>query len=72
VPFRGFWLSAPLEVLEGRIRERARDASDATVEVVRRQIAGGEPETSWTRLDAGLPLDALVEQARAAIVPATE
>ena len=67
VPFRGVWLSAPLEVLESRIRERAADASDATVEVVRRQMAGGEPPTSWTRLDAAAPLDRLVAEALAAL-----
>jgi predicted kinase len=65
VPFQGYWLSAPLAVLEDRILARHDDASDATVEVVRRQVANGETQTTWRRLDAALSLDALAAQALA-------
>ncbi|HKY94871.1 MAG TPA: AAA family ATPase, partial [Kiloniellales bacterium] len=67
VAFQGYWLSAPLPVLEERIRARLADASDATVEVVRRQAANGEAETAWLRLDAAAPLDELAERAIAAL-----
>jgi aminoglycoside phosphotransferase family enzyme/predicted kinase len=67
VPFQGFWLSAPLPVLEERIRARQGDASDATVEVVRRQVANGEAASAWTRLDAAAPLDRLARQALEAL-----
>ena len=36
LPFAGLWLDAPLSVLELRLEARANDASDATVEVLRR------------------------------------
>ena len=65
VAFQGYWLSAPLAVLEDRILARHDDASDATVEVVRRQVANGETQTTWRRLDAALSLDALAAQALA-------
>jgi len=65
VPFHGFWLTAPLAVLEARIGARRGDASDATVEVVRRQVANGAGDTRWQRLDAAQPIDALADQALA-------
>jgi len=67
VPFQGYWLSAPLAVLEGRIDARRGDASDATVAVVRRQVASGEQPTDWLRLDAAAPLDEIAAQALAAL-----
>lgn len=38
VPFAGFWLDAPKSVLEGRILARRGGASDATVDVLHRQL----------------------------------
>jgi predicted kinase len=51
-PFVGIWLEAPVPVLEARIARRARDASDATVEVLRRTLAADPGPIAWTRLDA--------------------
>src|SRR5579885_75849 len=39
VPFDGVWLRAPAEILESRVGKRTKDASDADVGVLRRQIA---------------------------------
>lgn len=52
VPFAGFWLEAPAEFLEARLRARLRDASDATVEVLRKQLARDPGRIEWHRLDA--------------------
>jgi aminoglycoside phosphotransferase family enzyme/predicted kinase len=50
VAFDGVWLQAPAEVLLARVDARAGDASDATAEVVRAQIAAaGAPD--WPTLD---------------------
>jgi uncharacterized protein len=54
VPFRGLWLYANPETLLERVARRREDASDATPEVVRRQLAGdpGPLTADWTRIDA--------------------
>lgn len=68
VPFAGFWLDAPAETLVARVAARQGDASDATVEVVRRQLAGGPPsDHGWRALAAGGDLAAVVAEARAAL-----
>ena len=53
VPFHGAWLEAPATVLEARVGGRVGDASDATVDVLRDQIArhGGDV-VGWTKVDA--------------------
>lgn len=51
VPFEGVWLEAPLPVLEDRVAGRTGDASDATVEVLRGQLEGLDPEIPWRRID---------------------
>jgi hypothetical protein len=53
VPFRGLWLTAPREVLLARVGARVRDASDATPDVVERQLAGDVGPMSWDEVDAG-------------------
>ncbi|MBS0562079.1 MAG: AAA family ATPase [Proteobacteria bacterium] len=53
VPFLGLWLHAPLPVLEARVSARQGDASDATVEVLRRaHAANPAPPADWTAIDA--------------------
>nr|WP_169728436.1 bifunctional aminoglycoside phosphotransferase/ATP-binding protein [Geminicoccus roseus] len=53
VRFRGLWLEAPPAVLEARVAARTGDASDATVEVLRRQLDQiDRAAVSWTRVDA--------------------
>lgn len=52
VPFTGVWLEAPAAVLELRVGERSGDASDADVEVVRRQLSYDLGNIAWIRVDA--------------------
>ncbi len=49
VPFKGFWLEAPLEVLMERVNRRVGDPSDATASVLQRQ-ADRATNTEWQRL----------------------
>jgi hypothetical protein len=52
VPFSGVWLEAPEEVMMSRLAARQDDASDATPEVVRRQLEADLGDVAWHRLDA--------------------
>ncbi|MFQ6018147.1 MAG: AAA family ATPase [Kiloniellaceae bacterium] len=51
VPFTGLWLEAPEDVLCGRVTARRDDASDATPDVVRRQLDADPGPLTWHRLD---------------------
>lgn len=51
VPFEGVWLQAPTEVLQARVRGRAADASDATVETIALQQRRDLGPIDWLRLD---------------------
>ena len=66
VPFVGLWLEAPAAVLTARIAARRDDASDATVDVLKRQLAYDLGPMSWTRVDAGGALEAVIAAARRA------
>jgi aminoglycoside phosphotransferase family enzyme len=55
-PFTGLWLEAPEALLAARLEARGSDASDAGVEVMRRQRAAVAGEIGWARLDAAAPL----------------
>ena len=59
VPFAGFWLDAPVEVLAQRIAVRRGDPSDADEAVMRAQVARGNEGVGWTRLDAGQGVEAM-------------
>jgi len=52
VEFHGLWLTAPQAILESRIRQRSGDASDATVEVLHRQMNQVTPPSHWTEISA--------------------
>ena len=52
VPFCGLWLHAALAELERRIAARAHDASDATVDVLRRTAAADAGPVRWRIIDA--------------------
>jgi aminoglycoside phosphotransferase family enzyme/predicted kinase len=52
VPFQGFWLDAPLEVLRARVAARTGDASDADVAVLERAAIADTGPVGWARLDA--------------------
>jgi aminoglycoside phosphotransferase family enzyme/predicted kinase len=62
--FCGFWLDAPMPILEARLRARRHDASDADVAVLRRQRAAATEATTWHRLDASDAPEAVLDQAR--------
>jgi len=51
-PFQGFWLEAPLSVLQARIEARQNDASDADLAVLQATAARGCGPIDWARLDA--------------------
>lgn len=61
VPFRGFWLDAPPEVLATRVASRVADASDADAEVVARQRQRQPNTVGWMRIDATPPPDRIVD-----------
>ena len=63
VPFTGLWLTAPVEVLIGRIAHRRADASDATAAVVMLQADEPSGEIEWTALDASRPIRTLAAAA---------
>jgi predicted kinase len=67
VPFQGLWLSAPADVLEHRIAERQTDASDATPEVLRRQLRADPGPIAWSRLDVSGSPDEILDAARTAL-----
>jgi predicted kinase len=63
LPFTGLWLEAPEDVICGRVKARNDDASDATPEVVRRQLDADLGPLSWHRLDTTGTRDAVVTAA---------
>jgi predicted kinase len=69
VVFRGLWLEAPPSQLLDRVRARRGDASDATPEVVRRQLAcdTGPLTTNWVSIDAGGNAAATLAKVREAL-----
>lgn len=52
VPFHGLWLEAPAQVLKDRVAARTGDASDATPDVVARQLQDDWGPISWRRCDS--------------------
>jgi aminoglycoside phosphotransferase family enzyme len=64
VPFEGFWLEAPKEILESRIGARLRDASDADTSVLRQQLTYDVGQIGWRRLDATRDLSVNVRAPR--------
>ncbi|HEX5999680.1 MAG TPA: AAA family ATPase [Hyphomicrobiaceae bacterium] len=66
VPFQGLWLQAPAPQLIERVTTRTDDASDATSDVVRQQLARGigRMSATWSVVDAGASASAAVETAR--------
>jgi predicted kinase len=70
VPFAGFWLEAPRDTLVRRVSARQGDASDATPQVVARQLTYELRDISWHRLAADR-LPSAVLQAAEQLLPAT-
>ncbi len=67
VPFVGLWLDAPARVLKDRVTARTGDASDATADVVARQLGYDLGDITWHRLDAGGTFEATCAKAVALI-----
>lgn len=67
VPFSGLWLEAPASLAAGRLERRVNDASDATADVLDRQLRVDAGTVAWTKLDAAVPLDDLVATARSRV-----
>ena len=67
VPFDGLWLDAPPELSMARIRERRANVSDATPEVLERQLSYDLGDITWTRIDSSPPKDQTLAAGRAAL-----
>jgi uncharacterized protein len=68
VPFTGLWLDAPAETMRARIAGRRGDASDASAEILDRQLAHNPGALDWIGIDAGGDLDATLRAARRAMM----
>ena len=62
VPFRGYWLHAPEDLLISRVIARQHDPSDATAEVVRMQVTRACGQIDWVHLDASRPAYAIRDE----------
>ncbi len=67
VPFSGLWLNAPTELLEARIHARRGDASDATIDVLHRQLRAGDVPRDWRLVDASGSEQHTLDAAKAAM-----
>ncbi len=65
VRFLGLWLEAPLAELEARIAARRRDASDATVAVLRAAAASNPQAGDWVAIDAAAAASAQAQACEA-------
>jgi aminoglycoside phosphotransferase family enzyme/predicted kinase len=65
VPFQGLWLSAPEDILVQRVAARRGDVSDATVDVLRQQLATDPGALTWPPLDVSESADVVAAHARA-------
>ncbi len=60
VSFAGIWLDAPSDVLRARVAARPSGQSDATPDVLKKQLAKGAEELTWQVVDATRPVDAVI------------
>ncbi len=67
VPFGAVWLRAPDATLLSRVKARRHDASDATPDVVQRQLSTVSPPVDWTSLDATGAVDTTTGRVRTAL-----
>jgi uncharacterized protein len=65
VSFQGLWLTAPEDVLVRRVSARRGDASDATPDVLRQQLATDPGPSTWPTVDVSGPPEEVAERARA-------
>src|SRR5260370_39307032 len=64
VPFTGLWLDAPPDTMWARISARTGDASDASAEVLYRQLQHDPGALDWHRIDASGGPEATLAAAR--------
>jgi len=67
VPFMGIWLHAKPPTLFARVDARRGDASDATVDIVRAQLADQNGSANWVWVDADGAIAATVARVAGAI-----
>src|SRR6185369_1428230 len=67
VPFSGLWLAAPAPAMEHRLRARRNDASDASPEILARQLRVDAGPMDWTIIDADIGAEACRAAGRAAV-----
>lgn len=60
VPFAGIWLDVPADRLFERVASRQNDPSDATSDVVQRQLASDTGPLTWHRVSAAGTVDEVV------------
>ena len=65
VPFTGIWLTAPEAVLMKRVNARRGDASDATKDVVAKQLTYDAGKIGWRQIDADAPPAEILRRALA-------
>jgi uncharacterized protein len=65
--FDGLWLEVPLTLRIERIDGRSDDASDATVEVARRQASMELGDLSWARIEASGDAPSTIKNAQDAL-----
>lgn len=72
LPFAGFWLEADPVILWQRVGERRGGPSDATVDVLSRQLQRNATQLAWRRVDAGRkPAEIVAEIVRLSELPKT-
>ncbi|CCG41213.1 conserved hypothetical protein [Magnetospirillum molischianum DSM 120] len=64
LPFTGFWLEVAPEIAAARIVQRRPDVSDATPEVLSRQLTYSTGPIAWARIDSGQDKPATLAAAR--------
>lgn len=62
IAFTGIWLEADAETLKARIAARPQGQSDATTDILERQLAKDIGEINWIRLATTVPTTELVER----------
>ena len=67
VAFTGIWLEAPRATLRQRVGSRKDDVSDATPEIVDRQLAYDLGKQNFAVIDAGKPLEQVIRSCLAKI-----
>lgn len=67
VPFQGLWLRAPVEVMEQRVRQRRRNVSDATADVIHMQLDYDVGAVGWKVVDSSGSRNETVKRGLAAL-----